>query len=549
MANRRLSMRKIKEVLRLKGEKGFSARQIAKSCDIARSTVKDYLDRADLKGLTWPLTEDLDDAAVEHMLFPPEADGDGDKRLLPSMEGIHQELRKKGVTLQLLWYEYKQVNPDGYQYSQFCKRYHQWTDKLDACLRQTYRAGEKLFVDYAGQTIPITDSLTGTIRDAYLFVATLGASNYTFAWASFSQDLPSWISAHVRALDFFGAVPEIITPDNLLSGVTKPCYYEPDINPTYLDLALHYGTVIIPTRVGKAKDKAKVEAAVKIAEMWILAALRNHTFFSLAELNKAVVEKLIEFNNRKFKKMEGTRRSLFETIDKPAMKPLPLHVYEYAEWKKATVNIDYHVEVDAHYYSVPYQLIKERVDVRLTASAVEVLFKNKRVASHVRSYNRWQHTTLAEHMPKSHQKYLEWTPSRIVAWAGKNGLQTETLVSRILESRRHPEQGFRSCMGVMRLAKHYSAERLEAACARALFLNACSYKHVKSILEKGLDKQPLSPASDSVTPVLHDNIRGKDYYQQLSASACAESLSAGVSLPAAPVGQEGTPAEKEADHA
>ena len=288
-------------------------------------------------------------------------------------------------------------------------------------LRQTYRAGEKLFVDYAGQTIPITDSLTGKTRDAYLFVATLGASNYTFAWASFSQDLPSWINAHVRALKFFGAVPEIIVPDNLLSGITKPCYYEPDINPTYLDFSLHYGTVIIPARVRKPKGKAKVETAVKIAEMWILAALRNHTFFSLDELNKAIAEKLIESNDRKFKKMDGTRRSLFETIDKPAMKPLPLQSYEYAEWKKATVNIDYHITVDDHYYSVPYPLIKKRVDIRLTATTIEVLFKSNRVASHARSYEKWKHTTLPEHMPKSHQKYLEWTPSRIIVWAGKSG--------------------------------------------------------------------------------------------------------------------------------
>ena len=279
-------------------------------------------------------------------------------------------------------------------------------------------------------------------------------------------------------------------------------------------MAIHYGTVIIPARVAKPKDKAKVETAVKIAEMWILAALRNHTFFSLEELNKAVAAKLIEFNNRKFKKMEGSRRSLFETIDKPALKPLPIQAYEYAEWKKATVNIDYHITVDDHHYSVPYQLAKEHVDVCFTAATVEILFKNKRVASHVRSYEKWRHTTLAEHMPKSHQKYLEWTPSRIIVWAGKNGPNTGALVSRIIESRRHPEQGFRSCLGVMRLAKHYSPERLESACSRALSLNACSYKHVKSILEKGLDKQPLSPASDSAVPVLHYNIRGKDYYQQ-----------------------------------
>jgi transposase len=514
MANRRLSMRNINEVLRLKWEKEFSVRQIAKSCNIARSTVKDYLERAQLVGLTWPLPEDLDDAAVEHMLFPPVANIEADKREMPPMDYIHRELSRKGVTLQLLWFEYKRANSDGYQYSQFCWHYHQWRGKLDVCLRQTYHAGEKLFVDYAGQTIPVTDSFSGKTREAYLFVATLGASNYTFAWASFSQDLPSWINAHVRALVFFGAVPEIIIPDNLKSGVTKPCYYEPDINPTYLGMALHYGTVIIPARVAKPRDKAKVETAVKIAEMWILAALRNHTFFSLEELNKAVAEKLIEFNNRKFKKMDGSRRSLFETIDKPALKSLPLQAYEYAEWKKSTVNIDYHITLDDHYYSVPYQLAKEHVDVCFTATTVEILFKNKRVASHERSYKKWEHTTLAEHMPKSHQKYLEWTPARIIVWAGKNGPQTGALVSRIIENRRHPEQGFRSCLGVMRQAKLYSPERLEAACARAISLNACSYKHVKSILGKGLDKQPIPPASAPVTPILHYNIRGKDYYQK-----------------------------------
>jgi transposase len=507
-------MRKIKEVLRLKWEKGLSAHQIAVSCDISRSTVKDYLDKAQTRGITWPLPDDLDDVAVERLLFPPVDRKDTNKRHMPPMDYIHRELKRKRVTLQLLWYEYKKTNPDGYQYSQFCERYRRWTGKIDVCLRQSYRAGEKLFVDYAGQTIPVTDSFPGKNREAYLFVATLGASNYTFACASFSQDLPSWISSHVNALDYFGVVPEIVVPDNLLSGVTKPNYYEPDINPTYLDLSLHYGTVIIPARVRKPKDKAKVETAVKIAEMWILAALRNHTFFSLEELNKAISEKLIELNDRKFQKMEGSRRSLFETIDKPAMKPLPIRAYEYAEWKKATVNVDYHIAVDDHYYSVSYQLIKERVDVRLTAATIEVLYKNNRIASHARSYDKWKHTTLPEHMPKSHQKFLEWTPSRIIAWAGKNGPHTQALVTRIIESRRHPEQGFRSCLGVIRLAKHFTEQRLEAACERALSLNACSFKHVKSILENSIDKQPLIPAFDSVKPIQHHNLRGKEYYLQ-----------------------------------
>ena len=283
---------------------------------------------------------------------------------MPSLEYIHKELKKKGVTLQLLWYEYKQTNLEGYQYSQFCFLYHQWAGKLDTCLRQTYRAGEKLFVDYAGQTIPVQDQFTGKIREAQLFVATLGASNYTYVYASYSQDLPSWIKAHVNAFDFFGGVPEIIIPDNLKSGVTKPCYYEPDINPTYLDMAKHYGTAIIPARIRKPRDKAKVESAVGFAERWIIAALRNHTFFSLIELNKAIAEKLSELNNRSFQKMEGSRRSLFETIDKPALKQLPLSSYEYALWKKHRVNVDYHITVDDHHYSVPYQLVKEQVDVR-----------------------------------------------------------------------------------------------------------------------------------------------------------------------------------------
>lgn len=517
MANRRLSMRKIKEALRLKWENNFSIRQIAISCDIARSTVQDYLHRARIAGLTWPLPEGLDDAALGHLLYPPACCVSAGKRPLPCMEDIHQDLKKKGVTLQLLWYEYRRAHPDGYQYSQFCYLYHRWADKLDVCLRQTYRAGEKLFVDYAGQGMPVTDPITGEIRDAYLFVATLGASSYTYVEASFNRDLPSWISSHVRAFAFFGGVPEIIIPDNLRAGVAKPCRYEPDINPTYHDMARHYGTVVIPTRVAKPRDKAKVESAVGVAERWIVAALRNHVFFSLEELNNAIFEKLGEFNNRRFQKMDTTRRALFETIDRPALKPLPLDPYEYAEWKKARVNVDYHIEMGGHYYSVPYQLVKEQVDVRLTSTTVEILFKNRRVASHRRDDRRGMHTTLKEHMPKAHQKYLAWTPSRIIRWAGQNGPHTQNLVTCIMERRKHPEQGFRSSFGIMRLAKRYSKERLEAACGRALALNAYSYKNVESILKQGLDRQTLPEPHAEVKPVLHYNIRGKEYYHEKEA--------------------------------
>jgi transposase len=510
-------MRKIKEVLRLHFEHQQSARQIAKSCDIARSTVQEYLHRAEQAKVTWPLSPEMDDATLENQLFPPTPLISSEKRQMPPMEYLHQERKKKGVTLQLLWHEYKETNPDGYQYSQFCERYRQWRKTLDVCLRQEYRAGEKLFVDYAGQTIPIQDPLTSESREAYLFVATLGASNYTFAEAVLSQDLPSWIQSHVHAFEFFHGVAEILIPDNLKTGVTHPCRYEPDINPTYLDLAEHYGAVVIPARVRKAKDKAKVESAVLIAERWILAALRNYTFFNLEELNQAIRQKLQDFNLRNFQKIEGTRKELFENLDRPALKPLPEKPYEYAEWKKATVNIDYHIEVDHHYYSVPYQLTREQVEVRITLTTIEVLFKNRRVASHARSYRKGAFTTLKEHMPKAHQQYLEWTPSRIICWAKQLGPNTEKLVTHILENKPHPQQGFRSCLGIIRLGKQYSNERLEAACAYAISIHGFFYKSVQSILKNRLDqKHTLLPKREESTllfPLPHPNIRGKEYYQ------------------------------------
>lgn len=334
-------MRKIKEVLRLKWAHKLSNRKIAKSCFISRSTVADYLLRAKLAGLSWPLDPELDDAAIENLLFPVTDKSVPAERRMPDIEYLYRELKRKSVTMQLLWYEYKQANPDGYQYSQFCNLYRQWVKKLDLTLRQEHRAGEKLFIDYAGQTVSIVDPKTGEITEAQIFLATLGASNYTFAEASLSQDLPSWIKSHVHAFEFFGGVAKILVPDNLKAGVTNPCRYEPDINPTYQDLAEHYGTAVIPARSRRPKDKAKVESAVFVAERWILAALRNHTFFSLTELNRAIAEKLHNLNNRKFQKLNTSRSQLFETIDRPALKPLPSRPYEYAEWKKARVNIDY----------------------------------------------------------------------------------------------------------------------------------------------------------------------------------------------------------------
>lgn len=508
-------MRKVKEVLRLYHEKNLSTREIAQSLGIGRSTVHDYLDRALKAGLGWPLSPELDDASLEHRLFPTRAPVSSGKRQMPSMEYLNQELKKKGVTLQLLWDEYKQNNPDGYQYSQFCRLYHQWAEKLDPCLRQEYRAGEKLFVDYAGQTMEITDRETGEIREAQVFVATLGASNYTFAEASLSQDLPSWIESHIHAFEFFGGAPEILVPDNLRSAVTRSCRYEPDLNATYREMAEHYGTVIIPARVGKPRDKAKGESAVLQVERWALAPLRQRTFFSLPELNQALRVQLEILNRRPFEKLPTSRKVLFETLEKPALKPLPSDRFVLAEWKSAKVNIDYHIEVDRHYYSVPYQLIHQKVEVRFTETTVEIFFKGKRVASHLRSHRPGKPTTVSEHMPKSHQRYLQWTPSRLINWAAKIGPCTQKLVSCILENRPHPEQGYRSCLGLLRLGKRYSPQRLESACARALILKAYSYKNVESILTKGLDRQPL-PVTSSQTPLPlmdHSNLRGRQYYQ------------------------------------
>jgi len=507
-------MRKIKEVLRLKWEHSLSNRKIAHSCSLSHSTVAEYLLRAESAGFCWPLPAEIDDGTLENMLFPPSEPISPDRWQRPDMECIHQELKRRSVTLQLLWHEYREANPQGYQYSRFCDLYRQWEGRLDVCLRQHHRAGEKLFIDYAGQTVAIHDRANGHVRKAHLFVAALGASNYTFAEATLSLDLASWIKLHAHAFKFFGGVAEILVPDNVKTGVTHPCRYEPDLNPTYQEMAQHYGACVIPARAGKPRDKAKVESAVLCAERWILAALRNHKFFNLAELNTAVAEKLIEFNNRKFNKLDTTRTALFETLDRPALKPLPRRPFEYAEWKKAKVNIDYHIEVDRHFYSVPFQLVKQHVDVRITAATVEVLFKNRRVASHRRNYRPGGFTTLVEHMPKSHQKYLQWTPSRMIRWAGKNGPNTQTLIARILENRPHPEQGFRSALGVMRLAKRYCPQRLEAACGRALVVRGYSYKTVESILKHGLDQQvlPAEETANDTRSIIHPNIRGKQYY-------------------------------------
>ena len=514
MARKRISMRKIKEVLRLRFEVGLSFDAIGQSCNIGHTTVGEYLRRAKDAGLTWPLTEDMDDASLEKLLYSRSPDPTV-KRPMPDWEYVHKELKRKSVTLFLLWQEYKETYPDGYEYSWFCRNYKDWSGKIDVAMRFNHRAGEKLFVDYAGQTIPIIEKRTGEIREAQIFVATLGASNYTYAEATWTQSLLDWIGSHTRALRFLGGVPEIIVPDNLKVGVERSCRYEPDLNPTYQDMASHYGCAVIPTRIRSPKDKAKVETGVKTVEQWILARLRNIPFFTLTDLNKTIRNLLEDLNSRPFQKMRGNRRSMFEELDRPALKPLPVESYAYAEWKKAKPHIDYHIEAKGFYYSVPYQLDKKEMEVRITQHIIEIFYKGKRVASHQRSYDPSKRfITVREHMPKSHQKYLDWTPQRIIRWASKTGTATAQTVEMIMNNRSHPQQGFRSCMGIMSLGKEYGQDRLEAACSRALTIGSPSYKSIQAILKKGLDRLPPQKEVPQQTSfITHSNIRGPQYYQ------------------------------------
>jgi transposase len=504
-------MRKLREILRLKHEAGRPHREIAKACAVGVGTVSEYVQRACAAGLSWPLPLELDDAALEAKLFPA-SERCSAPRPQPDLPKVHQELRRDGVTLLLLWQEYREVHGEaGYGYSQFCEQYRRWAKKLKRSMRQRHRAGEKTFVDFSGKKPHLIDPDTGEELPVELFVGVLGASSYTYAVATRSQDLADWVEAHVGMLEFFSGSSEIWVPDNLKSGITKPCRYEPEVNRTYQELAAHYRAVVIPARVGKAKDKAKVEVGVLVAQRWILARLRNRSFFSLAELNAAIRELLVELNERPMKKLGASRRELFERLDRPALEPLPEGRYEIAEWKLCRANIDYHVEVDYNYYSVPHQLQGEPCEARFTARTVEVYFKNRRVASHQRLRGRGQYSTEIKHMPRSHREHAEWTPSRLIRWAERAGPATGQLVAQILRHRPHPEQGFRACLGIMRLGRRHGPQRLEAACARAIALRSYSYQTVKNTLSSGMDRLAFEDEPNALTPH-HENIRGADYY-------------------------------------
>jgi transposase len=511
MARKKLSMRQIHEILRLKHQNKLSIREIARSCGLPASTVGDYLKRAEAAALTWPLPEGLSEPQLLEKLMAVPAEAADPCQALPDWPCIHAELRRKSVTLQLLWREYRQTHPQGYGYSRFCELYQRWAGALEPVLRQTHLPGEKMFVDWAGQTVPIHDGKEGSLSQAHLFVAVLGASNKTYAHAFADEKLGSWIEAHGNAYAFFQGVAKVTVPDNLKTGVVRPCRYEPLIHRSYQEMAEHYGTVIIPARIRKPRDKSKVETGVQIAERQILAVLRDHRFFNVGELNQAILPLLTKLNAQPFQKLEGSRDSWFEQLDQARLLPLPCTPFELGTWSKATVNIDYHAVVDKHFYSVPYSLVHQLLDVRSTHRTVELFQGGKRVAAHVRSHQPGLFTSLEEHRPKSHQKYLEWTPSRIAAWAGTIGPDCAKLVEKILTDRPHPEQGFRSCMGIIRLGKAVGQPRMEAACRRALHFHTCSYGSIKSILDKRLDAQPLEQELSSPSPA-HENLRGAPYY-------------------------------------
>ena len=520
MPRERVPMRHVREILRLAWSCGQSRSAIAKSCGIGKTTVTDTLTRAVAAKLSWPLPAPLSDDALEDLLYPSRHSPPVRHRPEPDWPALQRELvADKDLTIMLLWQEYKARQPDGYQYSQFCELFRSWRNSRDLCMRQEHRPGDKLFVDYCGRTLPIIDAATGKVREAQVFVAVMGASNYTYAEATFSQGLADWIGSHVRAFSYFGGVPRAVVPDNLRAAVSKSCRYEPLINPSYQEMAGHYGTAIIPARVRRPKDKAKAEVGVQIVQRFILAPLRHRRFYSLAEANAAIRERLELLNERRFHKLPGSRQSRFLELDQPALLPLPESPYLYAQWKKASLGFDYHFDVDGHFYSAPHKLRGAELHARYTETTVECFHRGERVASHARSQVKGGHTTIPDHMPTAHREYTEWTPDRFISWARQIGDSCAQVITILLERRSYPEHAFRSCRGILALAKRYGKERLEAACARALTIKGISYRSIKSILEKNLDAKPL-PQPAQPPPIPHDNLRGPEYFNPEKELSC-----------------------------
>jgi len=502
-------MRRIREVLRLKAH-GFSKRRIAASLGISATAAMECVERARRAGLAWPLPEDLSDDVLEQRLYPPPTVKD-EQRPLPNWAEIHRELKRPGVTLQLLWQEYREQHPSGYAYSRFCDLRRAWEKRVSPTMRQTHIAGERMFVDYSGTKLQLIERTTGAVLTAELFVAVLGASNFTYAEATWTQSLPDWIGSHIRAFRYFRGVTAMIVSDNLKSGITKACFYEPNVNRTYQEMADHYDTAIVPARPNKPKDKSKVEVGVQVALRWVIAKLRKRTFFTLAELNDAIRDCVDQINNRVTRHLGASRRSLFEEIERSALKSLPATDYVFGQWKQCRAGIDYHVEIDKHYYSVPYTLVRQELWARYTPSTVEVFHRSTRVAVHRRGPPNRGHTTLPDHMPSSHRRYADWTLPRIMREAAEIGPSTTALVEIILREKRHPEQGFRSCRGIVKLVGRFPRERVEAACERALAVGTRSFTSVKSILDTKLDRKRPEKAADGPA-IVHDNIRGSNFY-------------------------------------
>ncbi|MFZ2996050.1 IS21 family transposase [Sphingobium sp.] len=510
---RRTNVKDMRSILRLTYGQGLSVRAVSERLKLSKTTVATYVLRAREVGLSsWPLPPGYDDdAALEQLLFrrvgrPPQDLSE------PDWPVVAREIKRKGVTLTLLWQEYRAAHPNGYGYTWFCDRFTAFQKRTHASFRNRHEAGAVMQTDYAGHTVPLIDPSTGEIHQAQIFVAVLGASSLTFVMASLSQKLPDWIEGQVQALGYFGGVTRAIVCDNLKAGVAKALWFEPTLNQTFAAMADHYDTTILPTRSRHPRDKGKVEGAVLIVERWILARLRNRRFFALADLNAAIAALLEDLNDRPMRHVGQSRRALFEEIERSALAPLPAERFEYAEWKRAKVHPDYHVEVDKTFYSVPHRLIGRQVDVRLTHRVVELFHDHQRVASHVRRSQRRGHVTVSEHMPKAHQRYANMTPASLIGKADQIGVNTAILIERLMRDRPHPEQGYRSAMGVLSLARRYDRDRVEASCERALIINAVSYSSVATILKSGLDR--IRPATEPARPTpAHTNIRGRGYYQ------------------------------------
>jgi len=506
MTQEKLSLRKIREILRLKHEVGLSNRAIARACCISNSTVGDYVVRARRAGLVWPLVEERTEDELYKLLFPEVKKPQRVERPVPDWEAVQRELSRQGVTLNLLWQEYREKHPDGYGRSQFCEHYQRWNQSHATSMRMPHKAGEVLEVDYAGMTLPITNPETGEVSQVVVFVATLPASSYIYAEVQPSQELQHWLAGHVRAFAFFGGVPKILRPDNLKSGVKKPNYYEPDLNPSYQELAEQYHVAVLPARVRKPKDKASVENGVQNVERWVLAPLRNRTFFSIGEANRAIATLLESLNAKEMHHLGKSRRELFEELDQPALQSLPERPYEFARWKNARVSIDYHVAFEGHYYSVPHTLVGQEVQIRATERMVEVFHKSQQVAIHPLSSLQGRFSTSADHMPSHHRFVLNADSDFFLREAAKIGPQTAAFVTAVLRSRPFPQQAFRTCLGILDLAHKYLPAHLETACQHLFSAHLLTYKDLKSELErltKNISPQPL-PA--------HEHVRGDTYY-------------------------------------